>query len=76
MTLNINKSPQSVEFIGTSGRVCASYDYEDTFKSFFRGLYTRSGKDVLARWEALDASPEQPATFGRPILTRLLRGFS
>jgi hypothetical protein len=48
MSLSIKKSGQSVEFIGTSGQLCGSYHYEDMFKSFFRGLYTPGGKDVLA----------------------------
>ena len=48
MTLSIKKSGQSVEFLGSGGGLCASYHYEDKFKSFLRGLYTPSGKDVLA----------------------------
>ena len=48
MSVSIKKSGQSVEFIGTSGQLCGSYHYEDMFKSFFRGLYTPGGKDVLA----------------------------
>ena len=48
MSLSIKKSGQSVEFIGTNGQLCGTYHYEDMFKSFFRGLYTPGGKDVVA----------------------------
>ena len=48
MSVSIKKSPQSVQFTGSSGQLCGSYHYEDLFKSFFRGLYTPSGKDVVA----------------------------
>ena len=48
MSVSIKKSVQSVEFNGTGGQLCGTYHYEDMFKSFFRGLYTPGGKDVLA----------------------------
>lgn len=48
MTLSTRKTPQSVEFRDTGGKLCGTYHYEDRFKSFFRGLYTPGGKDVVA----------------------------
>jgi hypothetical protein len=48
MPINIQKTDQTVEFRNTDGRPCATYHYTDRFKSFFRGLYTPSGKDVVA----------------------------
>jgi hypothetical protein len=48
MYLSIEKTEQSVEIRDTGGKLCGSYHYEDPFKSFFRGLYTPSGKDVVA----------------------------
>lgn len=48
MSLSIRKSGQSVQISSTGGQLCGSYHYEDMFKSFFRGLYTPDGKDVLA----------------------------
>jgi len=38
-----------VEFRDTSDRLCGSYHYHDLHKSFFRGLYTPKGADVVAR---------------------------
>lgn len=48
MTLHIKKTPQSVTFSNADGKLCATYHYVDMFKSFFRGLYTPGGKDVIA----------------------------
>lgn len=42
------KTEQTVEIRDTFGKLCGNYHYEDPFKSFFRGLYTPSGKDVVA----------------------------
>jgi hypothetical protein len=39
---------QTVEIRDTGGKLCGSYHYQDPFKSFFRGLYTPNGKDVVA----------------------------
>jgi Methane oxygenase PmoA len=39
---------KTAEFHDTDGRLCGSYHYEDPFKSFFRGLYTPKGHDVVA----------------------------
>ena len=38
----------TVEFRDAGGKLCGSYHYEDPFKSFFRGLYTPKGYDVVA----------------------------
>lgn len=38
----------TVEIRDSSGKLCGIYHYGDPFKSFFRGLYTPSGKDVVA----------------------------
>jgi hypothetical protein len=38
----------TLEIHDNSGRLCGIYHYGDPFKSFFRGLYTPSGKDVVA----------------------------
>jgi len=48
MSLSIKKSGQSVQITNSGGQLCGSYHYENMFKSFFRGLYTPSGKDVVA----------------------------
>jgi len=49
MSISINKSEQSVQFVNTTtGKLCGTYHYEDMYKSFFRGLYTPGGKDVVA----------------------------
>jgi hypothetical protein len=48
MSLSIKKTKQSVGIRDTGGRPCGTYHYEDMFKSFFRGLYSPSGKDVVA----------------------------
>jgi hypothetical protein len=48
MPINIAKTDQTVEFTNTDGKPCATYHYMDKFKSFFRGLYTPNGKDVVA----------------------------
>ena len=42
------KSDQIVEIRDAAGNLCGIYHYEDPFKSFFRGLYTPGGKDVVA----------------------------
>jgi hypothetical protein len=47
MTINIKKTDQTVEFTNADGKLCATYHYMDKFKSFFRGLYTPNGKDVV-----------------------------
>jgi hypothetical protein len=38
---------KTVEFHDTDGKLCGSYHYDDPFKSFFRGLYTPGGGDVV-----------------------------
>jgi hypothetical protein len=38
---------ETVEF-SDDGQPCGSYHYQDPFKSFFRGLFTPAGKDVVA----------------------------
>ena len=49
MPIIMNKTEQCVEFLNTAtGKLCGTYHYEDEFKSFFRGLYTPDGKDVVA----------------------------
>jgi len=48
MPINIKKTDQTVEFSNADGKPCGTYHYMDKFKSFFRGLYTPSGKDVVA----------------------------
>src|SRR5689334_5945102 len=49
MSISINKTAETVEFLNpTSKKTCATYHYEDMFKSFFRGLYTPAGHDVVA----------------------------
>lgn len=49
MSIIINKTAETVEFLNTTtGKLCGTYHYEDEFKSFFRGLYTPDGKDVVA----------------------------
>ena len=48
MSLYIKKTPQSVTISNADGKLCGTYHYVDMFKSFFRGLYTPSGKDVVA----------------------------
>jgi hypothetical protein len=45
MYVNIEKT---IEIRDSLGRLCGTYHYEDPFKSFFRGLYTPGGKDVVA----------------------------
>jgi Methane oxygenase PmoA len=47
MSLSISKTPQSVE-IRDGNKPCGTYHYDNMFKSFFRGLYTPAGKDVVA----------------------------
>jgi len=37
-----------VEFRHPNGQLCGVYHYTDPYKSFFRGLFTPSGKDVVA----------------------------
>lgn len=37
-----------VEFRDAGGKLCGSYHYDDPYKSFFRGLYTPNGHDVVA----------------------------
>lgn len=48
MSLYIKKTQQSVTISNADGKLCATYHYVDMFKSFFRGLFTPSGKDVVA----------------------------
>jgi hypothetical protein len=55
MPLQIKKTDQLVEFSSADGKPCATYHYMDKFKSFFRGLYTPSGKEVVA-----SPPPEHP----------------
>ena len=42
------RSVHIVEIRNTDGKLCGTYHYDDPFKSFFRGLFTPSGKDVVA----------------------------
>lgn len=46
MQVSIGKT--TVEFHDTGGKLCGRYHYDDPFKSFFRGLYTSKGHDVVA----------------------------
>ena len=39
---------KTIDIRDSKGRLCGTYHYEDPFKSFFRGLYTPSGIDVVA----------------------------
>lgn len=39
---------KAMEIRDADGTLCGSYHYEDPFKSFFRGLYTPGGRDVVA----------------------------
>jgi Methane oxygenase PmoA len=39
---------KTVEIHDADGQLCGSYHHEDPYKSFFRGLYTPSDKDVVA----------------------------
>lgn len=48
MPLYVKKTPQSVAISNAAGKLCGTYHYVDMFKSFFRGLFTPSGKDVVA----------------------------
>ena len=48
MTIQIKKTDQLVAFSNADGKPCGTYHYMDKFKSFFRGLYTPSGKQVVA----------------------------
>jgi hypothetical protein len=45
--MSVNTVP-TLEIRDNSGRLCGTYHYEDPFKSFFRGLYTPSGLNVVA----------------------------
>jgi len=45
--MSVNTVP-TIEIRDSSGRLCGTYHYEDPFKSFFRGLYTPSGLNVVA----------------------------
>jgi len=48
MSLSINKTAETVEFRNdSSGKFCGIYHYMDPYKSYFRGLYTPSGNDVV-----------------------------
>lgn len=44
---------KTLDIRGSAGRLCGTYHYEDPskypFKSFFRGLFTPSGQDVVAQ---------------------------
>lgn len=48
MSISISKTAETVEFRNGSGQVCGIYHYKDPYKSFFRGLFTPGGKDVVA----------------------------
>jgi hypothetical protein len=39
---------QTIEIRDSAGKLCGTYHYADPFKSFFRGLYTPSGLNVVA----------------------------
>src|SRR4051812_18537824 len=39
---------RSVEFRDDDGRPCGTYHHDDPYKSFFRGLFTPRGHDVVA----------------------------
>lgn len=41
-------SDQTIEIRDSKGRLCGTYHYTDDFKSFFRGLYTPNGLNVVA----------------------------
>lgn len=45
MSANVD---QTIDIRDSAGRLCGTYHYEDPFKSFFRGLYTPSGVNVVA----------------------------
>ena len=38
----------TIEIRDSRGRLCGTYHYQDPFKSFFRGLYTPNGLNVVA----------------------------
>jgi Methane oxygenase PmoA len=38
----------TIEIRDSGGQLCGSYHYDDPYKSFFRGLYTPGGKNVVA----------------------------
>lgn len=38
---------ETVEIRDSGGKLCGSYHYDDPFKSYFRGLYTPGGSDVV-----------------------------
>lgn len=48
MSISISKTAETVEFRNSNGQLCGIYHYTDPYKSFFRGLFTPSGKDVVA----------------------------
>jgi len=48
MSISISKTADTVEFRNSSGQFCGIYHYTDIYKSFFRGLFTPRGKDVVA----------------------------
>ena len=39
---------KTIELRNSKGALCGTYHYQDPFKSFFRGLYTPKGLDVVA----------------------------
>ncbi len=39
---------QTIEMRDGTGKLCGTYHYHDPFKSFFRGLYTPNGVNVVA----------------------------
>ena len=39
---------KTLDIRDADGKLCGSYHYQDPFKSFFRGLYTPGGKQVVA----------------------------
>jgi hypothetical protein len=60
MNVSIGKT---VEFRDTLGKLCAVYHCDDPFKSFFRGLFTPKGDDVVAP-QPLDHPHHKGLQFG------------
>jgi hypothetical protein len=48
MEVALNAGTDEILEVRASGRLCGSYHYQDRFISFFRGLYTPKGLDVVA----------------------------
>ena len=42
-----DNADQTIDIRNSSGRLCGTYHYQDPFKSFFRGLYTPGGLNVV-----------------------------